>query len=270
MLDVSDFLETKQSLTNGGVLPAINHEVAFETAGPSLAAVLIAELLESGATNKELTNRLICDLCEYIRGRKGDSGPNRTEREISSALIKYTHTGRIRGPKRRSIVDECARLANECKGFDFSGDPGQDWLSIRDNLANSSIDYIKQVAIDAKYLRLLHKGAVLRSSLAQLWRSNGDYSGAVQAVRNALLQEHFAASTKVWTGIQVMTIHKAKGKEFDEVIIYEGYHQGRIVRYDADSREIHQSTLKLRVAVARAMKRATILSPSNDMCSLLR
>ncbi len=270
MLDVSDFLGLEQKLTNSRVLPAINHEVAFNTAGPSLAAVLIAGLLESGETDREVANRLIYDLCEYIRGRKGDDGPTKADREISTVLLKFIETGIIRGSKRQSIVKECNRLANECRVIDYTGNPADDWIAIRNILFNSECEFIKQVAIDAKYLRLLHKGALLRSSLGNLWRNNGNYSGAAGAVRNALLQEHFSASTKIWTGIHVMTIHKSKNKEFDEVIIYEGYYQGKIVRNDADRKEVDQSRLKLRVAVTRAMKRATILSPSNDMCRFLR
>jgi DNA helicase-2/ATP-dependent DNA helicase PcrA len=66
-----------------------------------------------------------------------------------------------------------------------------------------------------------------------------------------------------------MTIHKSKGKEFDEVIIYEGSHQGRIIRMNATQRDVAQARLTLRVAVARAMKRSTILTPSNDVCAFL-
>lgn len=77
------------------------------------------------------------------------------------------------------------------------------------------------------------------------------------------------ASTKDWRGIHVMTMHKAKGKEFDEVFIYEGSHQGRIIRANAEPKDIAQARLALRVAVTRAMKRATILSPRNDVCAFL-
>lgn len=269
MLDVSDFLESKQELSKGRVLPEINHEVALETSGPSLAAVLIAGLMEGGETDLEVANRLIHNLSEHIRGRKGDDPPSKAHLAISNALFEYVNTENIRGKKRKFIVDECLRIASECRKISFNGDPVKDWLIVRNTLDGSECDVIKQVAIDAKYLRLLHKGAQLRSSLGILWRDNTNYSGAANAVRNALLQEHFSASTKVWTGIHVMTMHKAKGKEFDEVIIYEGYYQGKIVRDNATDREVNQSLLKLRVAVTRAIKRTTILSPSNQMCKFL-
>ena len=88
-------------------------------------------------------------------------------------------------------------------------------------------------------------------------------------MRDALLQEHFSASIKEWRGVHVMTIHKSKGKEFDEVIIYEGSHQGRIARANANDRELAQARLILRVGVTRAMQRATILTPRSDPCRFL-
>jgi DNA helicase II / ATP-dependent DNA helicase PcrA len=77
-----------------------------------------------------------------------------------------------------------------------------------------------------------------------------------------LLQEHFSASTRVWTGVNVMTFHKSKGKEFDEVIVFEGSHAGRLIRDNATARDVEQARLALRVAVTRARKRTTVLTPN--------
>jgi DNA helicase II / ATP-dependent DNA helicase PcrA len=140
---------------------------------------------------------------------------------------------------------------------------------VRGLLERSTVDCIRNAASDARYFRLLHKGAALNSKLGELWRSNGNYRGAETSIRDALLQDHFSASTKMWTGIHVMTIHKAKGKQFDEVIIYEGSYQGRIIRVNATDREIAQARLALRVAVTRAMRRVTILTPSREPCKFL-
>ena len=269
MLDVSAYLGSRQELPNKGVLPAINHEVAQETAGLALSAVLIAGLLESGATDSQVADRLIRNLCGHIRGRRGDKSPPKADLKLSNALMNYLETRRVQGKNRELVIGESLRIVKECRGIDFSGDPAADWLSVRKVITNAKCAVIKQVAIDAHYIKLLHKGSLLRSSLANLWRNSGNYTGASDAVRNALLQEHFAASTKVWSGIHVMTMHKAKGKEFDEVIIYEGYYQGKIVRNDASSREVNQALLNLRVSVTRAIKRTTILTPSNDACKFL-
>lgn len=265
MLDVSKFLLSKQTLANGTALPEINHEVALETAGPSLAAIVIGGLLENNNSQDEIADRLIRNLCEHIRGRKGDEPANQHQLSLSNALLDFLESRKVRGKNRKICIDECFRIANECKNYNLSGNPAEDWVSIRNMLINSKCNEIKQIAIDAQYLRLLGKGAQLRSSLGELWRNYGNYSGATKSVRDSLLKEHFVASTRVWAGIQVMTMHKAKGKEFDEVIVYEGLHQGKI----ANNRNLEQSRLNLRVSVTRAMKRATILTPASDICEFL-
>ena len=73
-------------------------------------------------------------------------------------------------------------------------------------------------------------------------------------------------STKRWSGVNVMTIHKAKGKEFDEVIIYEGLYHNRIV---SKPDRVDQARLNLRVAVTRAKKHTLILTPVEAPCPLL-
>lgn len=66
-----------------------------------------------------------------------------------------------------------------------------------------------------------------------------------------------------------MTIHKSKGKEFDEVILYEGLYQGRFVREGASRREEAQSRLALRVGITRARRHATIVTPLKPACPFL-
>ena len=264
MLQTSDYLSAN---TDG--LPSLIHDVALDTEAPSLAAVLIASLLEGGSSPAAIAQRLVSNLCVHIRGRKGSKLPNQTELDLVDAMDGYLTSGTIKGPKKKKIIEATQVVAQARFDLTLLGDPSVDWLVIRDLLTSSGVDVLQQVATDAKYLRLLHKGAALRSRLNELWRSTGTFAGAEVAVRDALVQEHFSASLKDWKGIHVMTIHKSKGKEFSEVIVYEGSHQGRILREHATDRESAQALLALRVAVTRAMKHATILTPSNDRCPFL-
>ncbi|PZR39054.1 MAG: ATP-dependent helicase [Azospira oryzae] len=269
MLGVSDYLATRQILPGNRFLPEISHEVAMSMEGPSLAAIIIARLMEKSASDMELQFSLLNDLHEHIRGRNGDEVVAQGSLKLAGALKNYTLTNKVSGSTRKQIIGETLRIAALCQKLMFTGDPAIDWITVRKLLVTSQSEVIQQVAHDAKYLRLLRRGALLNSGLGTLWRSKGSYSGACNLVRNALAQEHFTASTTAWKGIHVMTMHKSKAKEFDEVIIYEGLHSGRIAIDGKGENVFNQSRLALRVAVTRAVKRTTIITPSEKNCPFL-
>lgn len=262
MLEFSDYL----SSTADG-LPELHHDVAMDAEPPALAAGVIATLLEGGMAG-DVASRMLGALHSHIRGRRGGKPTPQAELDLAGALSGFMTTGKIRGAKRQLIVSEVQRISSERQQLQLTGDPAEDWLHLRGLLASSSADALKQVATDARYLRLLHRGSVLRTNLGALWRAQGGYQGAEEAVRSALMQEHFAAAQKDWRGIHLMTIHKSKGKEFDEVIIYDGMFQ-RIVRAPNDQKAYAQDLLAMRVGVTRAIRRTSILTPKRDPCPFL-
>lgn len=262
MLELSEYLSSEADS-----LPTLHHDVAMDAEPPALAAGVIATLLEGG-TATDLASRTLGALHSHIRGRRGGKPTPQPELDLAGALSGFLTTGKVRGPKRQLIVSEVQRIAAERQHLQLTGDPAEDWLQMRGLLAASSSDTLKQVAADARYLRLLHRGSVLRTSLGALWRAHGEYRGAEEAVCSALLQEHFAVAQKDWRGIHLMTIHKSKGKEFDEVIIYDGRFQ-RIARKPDDQKACAQDLLALRVGVTRAIRRTTILTPKDDPCRFL-
>ncbi|MFY2764878.1 UvrD-helicase domain-containing protein [Arenimonas sp. MALMAid1274] len=249
-------------------LPALRHDVAMDAESPSLAANFIAVLL-GGGPSAALASRLVATLHTHIRGRGGNKAPAQAEMDLAGAISTYMSTGKIRGKNRELIVKECQRIAAERANLRLAGNPEEDWSAMRELIATSAAPQVARVAVDARFLRLLHRGSALRTALSEMWRARGDYVSAEAALRDALLQEHFVAAQKEWRGLHVMTIHKAKGKEFDEVVIYEGTFSGRIVGANADDRRIAQSRLALRVAVTRAIRRATIVTPERDGCLFL-
>jgi DNA helicase-2/ATP-dependent DNA helicase PcrA len=267
MLVVSDFLNSTQRTTSSQ-FPAISHDVALEMAGPSLAGIIIASLMERGSSEHEIAVSLLYNLCDHLRGRSGGEAP-KTNLDLSAALRGYAATGKVRGSTRQRIVNECFEIAARVYKIRFTGNPIDDWVSVRKMFEECDEEHLKQVGIDASYLRLLRRGAVLGSGLSTLWKTQLSYLGAGGLVRSALAQEHFATATTAWRGVHVMTIHKAKGKEFDEVIVFEGPFWGKFVRTGSTPKDIGQSRLTLRVAVTRARKLATIFTPERDACQLL-
>lgn len=266
MMDISDYFSEEQVYSTGK-LPRLTHDVAVEANGPFLAATVIAKLLEGGSDKVFIAEQMINSLRSHIQGRKGDKSPAQSELALLGALDDLMGIKKVAVKRKphKIVVEECMRIAEARLTLIFTGDPEEDWQKVKSLLDGSISKEIKTIAEDAKYLRLLRKGASLRSKMSEAFRRDGDYRNAARLLDDAIMQEHFASSTRKWEGIQVMNIHKSKGKEFDEVIIYEGSFQ-RILRNGADEKQKAQALLALRVAVTRAMKKTLILTPKKEPC----
>ena len=263
MLKVSGYFGTASPR-----LPEIAHDVLIDPEGPALAAVLIGGLLEGGSSADELKASLLADVISHIRGRNGGD-ISKADLTLADALSAHHNGGPLRGSTRTALMADIETIAAGRMGLALTGDPEADWLAVRRLVDAAGHEKLKLVVDDARFIRLLNRGTQLRENLIARWRADGGYAGVRDIVSGALLQEHFSASTRVWTGVNVMTIHKSKGKEFDEVIIFEGSRAGRLLRDNASARDLEQARLALRVAVTRARQRTTVLTPSWASSTLL-
>lgn len=277
MREVSDALRASQ-----GTMPPVGHRAAIDMAGAVLAAEVIACALQPQDGPKGF-EEFVGLVCNFFRGKGGDD-PSATdikealaiEKALQKALASLQKGNPIPSTSiiraMRDGYDQCAQLAP-------SGNPEVDWLAIRKMLENSGCKRLAKIADEARNVRLLDRGTYLREQMSADWRVNGEYRNALSIVRQAFVQEHFSTSVRKESGVIVMNMHKAKGKQFDEVIVFEGWpryvdggivgNPHRIVRGNANGDHSTQAKYNFRVSVTRARSRTTILTPHRDPCILL-
>lgn len=261
MLTASNYLSSQHDN-----LPVLTHDVAIDAEGPALAGALFAKLMESCSSVGELKVQIIQRIINHLKGRNGSKPSPKADLELAKKLELFLDSGK----GKIKILKEIDIIAAERAQMKMTGNPLDDWLSnIKLFAEHSTVKALITIREDARYVRLLHKGSYLRESLANSWRNHRQYINAETHYKDAIQQENFSSTVKKFSGIYIMTIHKSKGKQFDEVFIFEGYRRGRIVSNPNDQGRVNQSRLTLRVGVTRAMKKTTILSPAGNKYELL-
>ncbi|WFU45737.1 3'-5' exonuclease (plasmid) [Bradyrhizobium sp. CB82] len=249
-------------------LPAYPVDILVAAEGPMLAADLIALLMEPRSSDQHLAAAILDGLAAFELGRTEEAsvGARRKAaryRDLATAVRGRGVEGleaRGIGPGIRNLMDTVATLA-------LSGDPMTDWRAIRARLNASDRKEFQVVAREARHMRLLRRGAQIESRLAEAWRTHGAYSHARTLLAAAVVEDQFAATTRPQRGVTVMTIHKAKGKEFDEVIVFEGQFQRYLQRAGADGER--SARFNLHVATTRAHRAVMIMTPQDSPCHLL-
>jgi len=266
-----------------GNVPAIGHTASIDMDGPVLAADVIAYLLQQTRAGDDL-DTLVHLVCQYFRGR-GGSDPGKGDlaeaAKLETALAKWNQRlAAAQAPHANSVLHAIADVLAASQHVGLAGDPDKDWVAVRAMLTNGACPRLQAIANDARNVRLLERGNLLRNALEQNWRDRGRYADALEVTRLAFVQDHFANAQRPESGVVVMNMHKAKGKQFDEVIIFEGWpmrvgkeikaNPDRIVRENKAASDLSQARQNFRVSVTRAKSRTTIMTPSDDVCVLLK
>jgi DNA helicase-2/ATP-dependent DNA helicase PcrA len=266
-----------------GSMPAIPHTAAVDMEGPILAAEVIAYLLQQvqGSDGVKSSVDLVC---AFYRGRNGDEPGKGNLKEADAILRAFAkcadkEAAGLPQPVK-SIFHATLDAIHATRQIKLTGDPDTDWVAVRTTLEESACPRLQEIAGEVRNIRLLERGSVLRQNLSQDWRTNGRYRHALAITQQAFVQEHFARAGRPERGVVVMNMHKAKGKQFDEVIIFEGWPRyagrkivanlDRIVRNNVVTPDMSQARQNFRVSVTRARIRTTILTPKGDPCVLLR
>lgn len=152
----------------------------------------------------------------------------------------------------------------------LTGKPGEDWLAVRRLLSGSGTAELQLVARLVVYLMAFNRGRRISDRLAEIWQRVGAYQGARRLVESAITEDQIVGSDGDLVGINVMTMHKSKGKEFDGVIVL---HLGNGISPfspDSETAPFRKSRRLLRVAITRARDYVLMLTDGYNRSPLLR
>ena len=261
----------------------ILHSAVIDMKATILGAEIIAFLMQPN-TNKRHFEEMINLLCQYFQGKGGDEPTQTALKEAANIRKAYEDLilcqATDKNIRKKSIIISILDTYNQTRTLSLTGDPDKDWQSMRRILEDGSCKRLKEIAEEVKNIRILDRGTQLRQALSQDWRDNGAYFNALSITRQSYMQEHFSTNSKPERGVVVMNMHKAKGKQFDEVIIFEGWPRfkggkiianiGRIVYNNEEDKISDQARQNMRVSVTRGKSHVTILTPKGDPCVLIR
>ena len=257
----------KVSTALGAAKKPVRHKLLFDENEALLSARFAAFLLEPTLEADRIES--LASALDLFADIKKAGGSNQAGQYQGWALA--ARQGRI---PRAAFVNALLALVNEFRVRGFVGDPARDWLTVKRAMRNSGQVELAKVAGHLDYLVAFNRGKRIGANLAEEWRRDGQYTNARRALDLALAQDQILEGLDDPNGLQVMNIHKAKGKQFDGVIVLrDSRHDGKQVVSNMvwwDDPAPHPRSRKiLRVAVTRAKVHALIVEPVWPNCPIL-
>jgi len=242
---------------NGTTLKPVSHDVLWDADLTAAAALVVASILEwPGQPKDEGLGQTFDRIADYFDA-KNAANPSKTATDASQ---------RYRTAASRARTGQAPRLASAKtldaafdEGLTLRGDPAGDWRLARD-LLDAGNDLADLLA-NARFVRLFRATDEIGSRLASAWDQRSSYGKATDLVRRALETGRLQSDQRDPKGCVLMTIHKAKGKEFDGVVIVEGQYQGSFFRDNDTEAQVAATRRLLRVGITRARHRVMILRP---------
>jgi len=249
-------------------LPSYPADILVSAEGPTLAGNLIALLLEPSDHADHLGALVLDALAAFELGKAETASQGAiTNAARYRALAVKVRAGGNEALGKLVIGRAVETLIQQVAALSFTGDPMADWRAVRQLLEQNPRAEINAVGKEARHMRLLRRGAQIEGRLSEAWRSQGCYRDARALLGAAVVEDQFAATTRPHLGVTVMTIHKSKGKEFDEVIVFETIYQRYLQRKDAEG--YRAARFNLHVAATRARRAVNIMTPHADPSPLL-
>jgi DNA helicase-2/ATP-dependent DNA helicase PcrA len=266
-----------------GQLPPIPHTAVIERDAAILSAHCIGNLLRKRPAAENFESFAL-QVASFYRGRSGDR-PAKGHLATANSLVtdlqkRHRLISQGKTLPATSKVRKMEQVYNEVLELTFTGDPQEDWVMVRNVLEQGNCVQLRDIAEEARNLRFLDRGKQLRLVLAQDWDGDATYPNSFDLTKEAFVQEHFAAAGKPESGVVIMNLHKAKGKQFDETILFEDApiivpnkgivrNSGRFVRSNEPDEKLAQYRKNFRMAVTRSKYRTTLLTPNQNKCILV-
>lgn len=233
---------------NKQTLPVIEHDVVWDAELSAAAAVVVASILEwpTGPAEETLarTLRVIAGYYKLKNAEEPTNAAAEHARKYDEAAAKVA-TGE--GPRINAAK---ALVAVYKAGIDLVGEPVADWKAARWVLHD--IPALNELFREARLVRLFRATDALASGLGERWLALSSYAGASELVKRILEQERLVAAERDPQGCILMNMHKAKGKEFDGVVLVEGAFKSSFFDERNEQPPFERSRRLLRVGLTRA------------------
>lgn len=244
---------------NKQTLPVIEHDVVWDAELSAAAAVVVASILEwpTGPAEETLarTLRVIAGYYKLKNAEEPTNAAAEHARKYDEAAAKVA-TGE--GPRINAAK---ALVAVYKAGIDLVGEPVADWKAARWVLHD--IPALNELFREARLVRLFRATDALASGLGERWLALSSYAGASELVKRTLEQERLVAAERDPQGCILMNMHKAKGKEFDGVVLVEGAFKSSFFDERNEQPPFERSRRLLRVGLTRARTLVAIVRPQN-------
>lgn len=245
----------------GTTYKPLAHEVLWDAEVSAAAAQIIATILEWPAKppleRATSTLEAVADYFE-VKSAAASNGP------IAGALTlrdRYrTNAQLLRDGKNARPAAAKHIVAQANAGLELLGDPRKDWLAARGVLEGA--DGLEEIVQAARFIRLFGATDEIGGRLADQWDEFGSYGRATELVRRTLDQQKLATEQRDPQGFVLMNMHKSKGKEFDGVVIVEGFKRAEFFT-DREGAPHLQTRRLLRVAITRARHRVVFIRPKS-------
>lgn len=248
---------------------AVPHKLHFDEAEALLIARMVAFLLEPKKDSEQDADVATC--MDLLANARKSTGTGKVE---VTTMLKQSLELRSGKVSKAGIVGALRQVVATLREQGFTGNPAGDWTTVKRALRDTGHKDLLRAVQQLDYLIAFQRGDRISAALSEEWLRDGAYTRAREALDMALAQDQLLDGTQAWTGLHVMNVHKAKGKQFDGVILVRqarfsstGLESSFVWR--GDSAPYSKSRKIVRVGASRAREYLLILDPVWPECPLL-